>query len=150
MKARFVHTNLVAKDWKRLAQFYVDLFGCEVLQPERDYSGSDLEAGTGIPGVRLRGAHLRLPGYEQDGPTLEIYEYDPSTDNGERQPNCQGFSHIAFAVNDVDAAREAVLSAGGGMIGDVVTMHVDGKGAVTWTYLTDPEGNIVEVQSWST
>ena len=149
MKARFVHTNLVAKDWKRLARFYVDVFGCEVLQPERDYSGRDLETGTGIPGVRLRGAHLRLPGYSQDGPTLEIFEYDPSTDVGEPRANRQGFSHIAFSVDDVNVARETVLGAGGGTIGEIVTMNVEGKGSVTWTYLTDPEGNIIEVQSWS-
>jgi len=26
--ARYVHTNLVALDWRRLAAFYVEVFGC--------------------------------------------------------------------------------------------------------------------------
>lgn len=149
MRAKFVHTNIVAKDWRRLADFYVNVFGCEILQPERDFSGADIEAGTSVPGVRLRGAHLRLPGYAEDGPTLEIFEYDPTREKPAPEPNRQGFSHIAFAVSDVAAARQSVVDAGGGTVGDVVTMRVEGKGSVTWTYVTDPEGNIVELQNWS-
>jgi predicted enzyme related to lactoylglutathione lyase len=25
---RYVHTNLIAADWQRLARFYCDVFGC--------------------------------------------------------------------------------------------------------------------------
>jgi catechol 2,3-dioxygenase-like lactoylglutathione lyase family enzyme len=60
---RFGHTNLIARDWRRLAGFYTELFGCALVPPERNYSGSILERGTGIPGAALTGAHLRLPGY---------------------------------------------------------------------------------------
>jgi hypothetical protein len=31
-----------------------------------------------------------------------------------------------------------------------VTTHTADGRAVTWCYLADPEGNLVEVQSWST
>jgi len=31
--ARYVHTNLVARDWRKLAAFYQDLFGCAPLPP---------------------------------------------------------------------------------------------------------------------
>ncbi len=62
LKARYVHTNLVARDWRALAGFYRDVFGCVDVPPERDFSGPALEAGTGIPGARLHGVHLRLPG----------------------------------------------------------------------------------------
>jgi predicted enzyme related to lactoylglutathione lyase len=27
LKARYAHTNIVAKDWRKLAAFYVDIFG---------------------------------------------------------------------------------------------------------------------------
>ena len=46
---RYVHTNLIARDWRALAKFYTGLFGCELVPPERDYSGAALEAGTGLP-----------------------------------------------------------------------------------------------------
>jgi hypothetical protein len=41
-----------------------------------------------------------------------------------------------------------VIDAGGGIIGDVVTLRVAGAGAVTFAYVTDPEGNILELQRW--
>jgi hypothetical protein len=37
-------------------EFYVDVFGCVLLSPERDYSGADLAAGTGIP---MRASEVR-------------------------------------------------------------------------------------------
>ena len=73
--ARYVHTNLIARDWRALARFYEDVFGCAVVPPERDFSGPELEAGSAVPRARLQGAHLRLPGHGSDGPTLEIFQY---------------------------------------------------------------------------
>ena len=73
--ARYVHTNLIARDWRALAAFYRSVFGCVDVPPERDYSGPGLEAGTGVSGAALRGIHLRLPGNGADGPTLEIFTY---------------------------------------------------------------------------
>jgi hypothetical protein len=71
--AKYVHTNLIAEDWRALADFYQRVFGCVPVPPERDFQGEALEAGTGIPGAHLRGVHLRLPGWGEDGPTLEIF-----------------------------------------------------------------------------
>ena len=76
MAAKYTHTNLIANDWRRLADFYQGVFGCVLVPPERDFQGEKLEAGTGIVGAHLRGAHLRLPGYGEDGPTLEIFNYN--------------------------------------------------------------------------
>jgi predicted enzyme related to lactoylglutathione lyase len=33
MEARYAHTNLIARDWRRLARFYAEAFGCELLAP---------------------------------------------------------------------------------------------------------------------
>jgi hypothetical protein len=52
-------------------------------------------------------------------------------------------------VPSVAAARDVVLAAGGRAIGTVVTLHTADGRYVTWAYVTDPEGNIVELQSWS-
>jgi predicted enzyme related to lactoylglutathione lyase len=147
--AKYVHTNLIAVDWRRLAAFYQEIFGCVPVPPERDLDGPALEAGTGIPGARLRGMHLRLPGCGEDGPTLEIFSYSPQESHPASAVNRPGFGHIAFRVGDVAAARQAVLAAGGGPVGEVVTLTIAGGGKVTWCYLTDPEGNILELQSWS-
>lgn len=148
VNARYVHTNLVAKDWRRLARFYEQVFGCTPVPPERDLSERWLEDATGVPGAHIRGMHLRLPGYGGDGPTLEVFQYDPQAKRPETAANRPGFDHIAFAVDDVEAACEAVLAAGGGILGEIVSVEVAGAGGITFAYLTDPEGNIVEVQRW--
>ena len=146
---RFGHVNVIAEDWHRLAAFYTDVFGCVLVPPERDYQGADLSRGTAVPDAAQRGAHLRLPGHGDAGPTIEIYTYRR---NEERLPNVAnrlGFAHIAFAVDDVDGAREAVLAAGGGSVGEVVKLTAADGRHVTWCYVTDPEGNMVELQAWS-
>ena len=138
LQARYAHTNLIAQDWRALAAFYQQVFGCVPVPPERDLSGPIMEAGTGLPGAYLRGVHLRLPGYGDAGPTLEIFNYTTLQEKPETAVNRPGFGHIAFAVDDVHAAREVVLAAGGRSVGEVVTMQIATGVKVTWCYVTDP------------
>lgn len=145
--AKYGHTNLIARDWRALSRFYQDLFGCIPVPPERDFKGPDLDRGTGIQGAELRGEHLRLPGHGPEGPTLEIFNYNILSEKPETAVNRPGFGHIAFVVDDVAAAREAVLAAGGQPVGEIVTLtNAIGK-KLTWVYVTDPEGNVLELQS---
>jgi predicted enzyme related to lactoylglutathione lyase len=148
ISAKYVHTNLIATDWQALADFYQRIFGCVPVPPERDFQGEKLEAGTGIPGAQLRGMHLRLPGYGDDGPTLEIFNYNLLEEREKTAVNRPGFGHIAFSVEDVPSAQQAVLQAGGRAVGEIVTLQVATGARVTWCYVTDPEGNILELQSW--
>ena len=157
ISAKYVHTNLIARDWRKLADFYVSVFGCEPVPPERDYSGADLERGTGVRGAGLRGVHLRLPGWGPDGPTLEIYQYASMPPRAGTAANRPGFQHIAFVVPSVASARETILgeggreilAAGGRAVGEVVTLTTADERQVTWCYVTDREGNIIELQAWS-
>ncbi|HNP73386.1 MAG TPA: VOC family protein [Kouleothrix sp.] len=149
ISARYVHTNLVARDWRRLASFYQDVFGCTPVPPERDFHGPAFDTLTGIAGARLRGMHLRLPGYGDTGPTLEIFEYAPAQAKPDAAVNRQGYGHIAFAVDDVARAYDTVVQAGGRPIGGIVTLEIAGGARVTVVYMADPEGNIIELQSWS-
>jgi catechol 2,3-dioxygenase-like lactoylglutathione lyase family enzyme len=148
IRARFVHTNLVARDWGRLAEFYERVFGCETVPPARDLKGQWVEDGTGVPGAEIRGIHLRLPGCGDDGPTLEVFTYNQEAEGLPSVVNRPGFAHVAFSVDDVVAARDEVLAAGGGPVGEVVSVPVAGAGTVTFAYVRDPEGNIIELQRW--
>ena len=145
---KFVHTNLIARDWRRLARFYQEVFGCVVIPPERDFSGAWLDKATNLAGAHIKGVHLRLPGYGDEGPTLEIFQYDTMPDHPEIKPNTPGFAHIAFAADDVAQIVQTVLAQGGSTVGVLTVKQVAGIGLLTFQYVTDPEGNIVEVQNW--
>ncbi len=147
--AKYAHTNMIARDWRALSRFYQRVFGCLPVPPERDYAGPDLEAGTGVPGSAVKGVHLRLPGQGPNGPTLEIYSYSITSDPVRPEVNRPGLAHIAFVVPDVRAAQQEVIKEGGGTIGDIVTLETAIGAQVTWCYVRDPEGNIIELQSWS-
>ena len=149
IRAKYVHTNLIARDWKRLVRFYSEVFGCEPKGPERDLSGPWLDSVNAVLNAHLTGVHLRLPGYDTDGPTLEIFSYDELLEGGVPVANQCGFAHIAFAVDDVDQALQAVIAAGGGAVGKIASTEEDGVGRLCVVYSRDPEGNIVELQKWS-
>jgi len=149
INARYVHINLIARDWKKLVRFYRDVFGCISRGPERDLSGEWLDRVTLPSAARLRGFHLRLPGYGDTGPTVEIFSYDDMPDKQLPMPNEPGFAHVAFAVDDVEKALETVISVGGGSVGEIATTEIDGVGSLQVVYARDPEGNIVELQNWS-
>jgi predicted enzyme related to lactoylglutathione lyase len=147
--ARFAHVNLIAQDWRRLADFYETVFGWQRVPPERDLAGDWLDAATGLSGATIRGAHLRLSGHGPSGPTLEIFEYHPSAERSKTAVNRPGFGHIALKVADVAAARAAVRAAGGGTAGELVHADIPGAGRIRFVYATDPEGNVIELQEWS-
>ena len=144
---RFTHVNLVAKDWKRLAAFYETIFNCQKVPPERDLSGKWLEKATGVHAAKIAGIHLRLPGVGENGPTLEIFQYGATPPVTEINPDTPGFSHIAFAVENVEETAARVFQAGGRPVGELTLRAIDGIGRLTLWYVADPEGNIVELQN---
>ena len=144
---KYVHTNIVAKDWKTLAKFYIEVFNCKEKPPQRDLSGSWLDSATGLENAALKGIHLILPGYEDEGPTLEIFSYETMKKRGGGDANSFGFSHIAFLVDDVELTFQKAMTHGGQALGNVTQKTIDGVGDLTLVYFRDPEGNIVEIQS---
>lgn len=148
MKTKYVHTNLIASDWKKLARFYIDVFGCKVKPPERDLHGDWLERLTSLPDAHIRGIHLLLPGYDENGPTLEIFEFGEIIKTGKGNINSEGYGHIAFAVDDVEVCFELVKKHGGSSLGETVRSEIEGVGMLHVVYARDPEGNIVEIQKW--
>jgi len=91
---------------------------------------------------------MRLPGYGEHGPTLEIFQYGAMLEHPAVRPNTPGFSHIAFAVDNVAATVQAVFDYGGSPIGERTVRKMPGVGLLTFQYVADPEGNIIEVQHW--
>lgn len=146
---RFAHTNIAARDWESLANFYINVFECKIKPPKRDLKGAWLDLATGLKDARQTGVHLLLPGHGENPPTLEIFSYKKLVDNSPIMANHIGFTHIAFEVEDVDAILEKALQNGASKLGEVIEKEVEGVGMLKFTYFRDPEGNIIEIQSWN-
>jgi len=149
MKIKYGHTNIITKDWKRLANFYEAVFGCTPVPPERDHRGSWLDKGTGVINAHIQGMHLQLPGHGDDGPTLEIYQYSEIIDSDKAVPNKQGFGHIAFQAGNLEDLLELAIKNGASKIGEISEHYVENVGQLNFIYIADPDGNIIELQNWS-
>jgi predicted enzyme related to lactoylglutathione lyase len=147
-KTKYVHTNLIAENWRSLAKFYKDVFGCKPKPPERNLKGKWLDDVTSIDDAHLQGVHLYLPGFGDDGPTLEIFEYADMPKRGLHKINRPGYAHIAFAVENVPEVLDRVIQNGGSKIGQIVSTEIENAGKIEFVYACDPEGNIIELQRW--
>lgn len=145
---RYVHTSIVARDWKSLCQFYITALECRRKPPERNLKGAWLDRATSLRQAHIRGTHLTLPGYGAKGPTLEIFQYSREKTSGAASTNKVGYSHIAFAVADVARALARIERHGGGRVGEPVSAEIEGVGHIDFVYARDPEGNIIELQKW--
>ena len=145
---RYVHTNIIAKDTDNLIAFYKEILHCKSISAKRDLRGEWLDKLTGLNEVHITGEHLLLPGYEKDYPTLEIFAYETMKDTIVSEINHPGFGHIAFEVDDVEATLAEIISAGGSSVGEMVTAEYPNNMEAVIVYAKDPEGNIIELQSW--
>ena len=148
-RVKFAHTNIIAENWRTLANFYIKVFNCKLLPPERDLSGKWLDDLTGIDNASVNGIHLLLPGYDSDGPTLEIFQYSNNEINVRKTINKEGIGHIAFIVDDVERYLNLLIKYGGSIVGKTVKTEIKDVGKINLVYAKDPEGNIVEIQKWN-
>lgn len=144
----FAHTNIITDDWKKLADFYIHVFDCKPIFPERDLQGVWLDKATAIDNAHLQGIHLALPGFEKNFPALEIFQYDNNIDNLPSMANRKGLGHIAFKVSDVNSILIKLIENGGTQLGDLVEAEIANAGHITFVYAKDPDGNIIEIQNW--
>lgn len=145
---RYVHTNIIARDAGRLIAFYKAVFHCKSIHETRDLRGEWLDKMTGLNGAHIKGEHLLLPGYGEDHPTLEIFSYDTLKETVDSEINRPSIAHIAFEVDDVEATLAEMIRAGGSKLGELVTAQYPNDMEAIFVYARDPEGNIIELQSW--
>lgn len=147
-RIRYAHVNIIAKDWRKLADFYQEVFDCVPVSTERDHQGPHTDAVTGMTDVRVQGQHLRVPGHGENGPTIEFFTYNEQLPELPPAINRPGFAHIAFEVENFDEVRQQIRDWGGSDYAEKITIDIPGAGRLTLLYMNDPEGNIVELQKW--
>ena len=145
----YLHTNLTVDNIGEMKEFYVSVFGCVPVREIQQLSGNWIQKITSVQDGEIKYVHLRFPGYGDKGPELELIQYINPMKKFEISPDTYGFGHLAFSVSNVKEALKTVIKAGGGCIGEVVTVEVPSRGLLTEVYATDPEGNIIELQSYN-
>jgi len=145
---KYIHTNLTVEDLEGISEFYQKVFGCIPVRSPDDLDGQWVEDITAVKNAAIRYVHLTLPGYGPEGPELELIQYRNEVSHPEKISNCSGYGHIAFSVDDVQDVLQKIVQEGGGVIGEVVKTEVPNRGVLTEVYVTDPEGNIIELQHY--
>lgn len=136
---RMDHVGVVVDDLATATAFFVEL-GLE-LQGEGPVEGDWVDRVVGLEGVRAEIAMLETP----DGHgRVELAKFHaPSGGGGDPHApsNTPGIRHVAFAVDDIDAAVAGLRARGAELVGEVERY----KDSYRLCYVRGPEGIIVEL-----
>jgi catechol 2,3-dioxygenase-like lactoylglutathione lyase family enzyme len=136
---RMDHVGIVVDDLPAATEFFAGL-GFELLG-EMAVEGRPVDLIVGLAGVRTDAAMMQTP----DGHgRLELIKFRSPSHAGEpgHEPaNSPGIRHIAFAVDDIDAAVAGLQVRGAELIGEVVRYG----NSYRLCYVRGPAGIIVEL-----
>jgi catechol 2,3-dioxygenase-like lactoylglutathione lyase family enzyme len=135
------HTSFTVSDLERTVAFLSGCFGFEVIsKAPRD--PALVSRITGVAGAEMVIAFLKAPGH-----TIELIEYRAPATKGKvaARPCDAGFAHIAFNVDDADAACEAVARYGVKPIAAPVAIDQGPNKGRKVVYLRDWDGVTIEL-----
>jgi catechol 2,3-dioxygenase-like lactoylglutathione lyase family enzyme len=134
------HTSFTVSDLDRTLGFFRDALGFEVTsRAPRDPRA--IRSITGVEGGDVVVAYVRGPGH-----SLELIEYlgPPERGRVESRPCDVGFAHVAYDVDDIDAAIDASRPHGFAPIGAPTVIDQGPNRGNRIAYLRDPDGITVE------
>jgi catechol 2,3-dioxygenase-like lactoylglutathione lyase family enzyme len=136
------HAGIAVASLEAALHFYRDLLGLRVTDEGED-GGPELDAITGLSGVRMRYAELDLGA----GQLLEVIEaIAPAGTRLTQGPVDPGATHLALRVDDVDAVYARLAAAGVTVPGRPTTISAAGAWHGTrCVYVEDPDGHTVEL-----
>ena len=126
------HVNLVVQDLPGMTAFYRDVLGLKVTK-EVTITGPWVAATVGLDDVHGDVVYLEFPTAPPGATRIELIRYNrpqlarpPNVD----LPNAPGMRHLAFRVDDIDAAAARLHRAGVKLFSDVQSLL---DGPETWT-----------------
>lgn len=138
-----VHAGITVRDLNKSVAFYRDILGFKLIkiEPVKRSRAEKL----GVPGAVIQVAVFEYAA----GCSVELIQYlEPEPPNAYGLPvNALGQVHIAFRVEDIDAAVEKMVAAGVEFIGGPQYCVIDDgplKGW-KWIYFKDPDGANLEL-----
>jgi catechol 2,3-dioxygenase-like lactoylglutathione lyase family enzyme len=136
---RMEHVGIVVDDLAAATAFFAAL-GLE-RQGEMSVGGPEVGRIIGLEGVQTDVAFMRSP--DGNG-ALELIKFQsPSHEGGNaHEPaNVPGLRHLAFVVDDIEAALAALQAQGGELVGELVQYG----NSYRLCYVRGPAGIIVEL-----
>jgi catechol 2,3-dioxygenase-like lactoylglutathione lyase family enzyme len=136
------HTCITVSDLERSIAFYRDLIGLElVMTEESERSGDDRSKALGVARAKVKLAILRAGDAQ-----VELIEYVTARGQPyDRHNNDVGTMHIAFRVDDIDAAYRRLLDHGVRFTAPPATIPAGPMAGWRWTYFFDPDGVSLEI-----
>ena len=121
---RFHHVAVIATDYERSKRFYTQVLGFRVVRETHRAERASYKLD------------LQLPG----GDTVELFSF-PDPPPRPSRPEAAGLRHLAFAVDDLDAAVAALEADGVA----VEAVRVDETTGLRFTFFADPDGLPLEL-----
>jgi len=146
------HIGITVPDLDEATEFLVaaldavplyDMHGAsvEVVDEEAD-ARSQRQLGT-PPGTRWLGSRMLRIG---DGPSIELFVYADDEQEPPVGASALGIQHFAVYVDDIDAARDRIVAAGGiAYEGPSILGGAEGGEGNKWLYTVAPWGSIIEL-----
>jgi len=134
------HTSFTVSKLDRALAFFGEGLGFEVTsKAPRD--PHLIERITGVSGAQIMVAYVRAPDHN-----LELIEYSAPTDRGtvNARPCDTGFAHVAFNVENLDAAIETAMKYQVTPIAPPVAIDAGPNKGRRVVYLRDPDGITIE------
>lgn len=134
------HTSFTVSDLDRSVAFFTEALGFALLhRGPRD--SAMIARVVGVPGADIEVAYVQGPGHR-----LELIEYKAPGDRGrvESRPCDAGFAHVAFDVDDIDAALAAAAAHGVEPLSEPQDLHTGPNKGGRVVYTRDPDGVTVE------
>lgn len=143
------HIGFTVPDLNDAVDFFVNVIGCEPFYTLGPFSseGDWMEAQLNVhpKAVMRKLQFLRCA----NGPNFEIFEYEAPDQRDQPPKNSDiGGHHIAFYVEDFDAALEHLRSHDVEILGEPVVRTSGPSAGQTWIYFLTPWGMQLELLSY--
>jgi len=136
---RMDHVGIVVDDLAAATAFFVEL-GLE-LRGEGSVQGGWVDRVVGLEGVRAQIAMVETPDGHGRLELAKFHAPSGAIGEGHAPANTPGIRHVAFVVEDIDAALAGLRARGGDLVGEVERY----RDSYRLCYVRGPEGIIVEL-----
>ena len=143
------HIGFTVPNLEEAVDFFINVIGCELAYELGPFEFDDDWMKTQL-NVHPRAVMKKLKFLRcKNGSNFEIFEYSAPDQNTQQPRNTDvGGHHLAFYVDDFNAALEHLKSNGVRIIGEPVVRETGPSGGQTWVYFLTPWGMQLELVSF--